>query len=522
MSDIERHIFYARLWGILIPTILIGLLFTGCQPPPEPPRRVTLVVDDKTQAVETEQDTVRDVLIENQVTLMGLDRVTPPETTKIRDGLTISVTRVLQRFETFTETVPFERRVVRDASIPEGEVRLLQAGREGIREYVYQITLENNIEVERALIREAFAQPPEDEVQLVGTRIRIQTTPITGTLAYLNKQDAWLIRKSNATRRRLTTFGNLDGRVFTLSGDKTQLLFTRTSTETEHINELWWINTTEAGAVPISLGVYDILWADWKPNSNDELAWTTAEISEQPPGWRGQNDLYLGRISSRRTLVASREVIKPEAGGGYGWWGTRYTWSPDGEGLAYSRPEEVGTVNLRTGTLQPLLNFPAYRTYSSWAWNPHIAWSIDNTFITTLSHGTAPNNTALEDSPVFDLWTLEATGMYSAELASEVGMWATPQYNSQTGELVFGLAKIPYQSDISEYTLCIMDRDGTNRQCIYPDTEERGIALPEWHWSPDGTDIMCIIQGDLYLYSREDKTAVRLTDEGGITRLDWE
>ena len=51
--------------------------------------------------------------------------------------------------------------------------------------------------------------------------------PITGTLAYLSNQDAWVIRGSSFQVRRLTNLGDLDGRVFALSPDGAYLLFTR-------------------------------------------------------------------------------------------------------------------------------------------------------------------------------------------------------------------------------------------------------------------------------------------------------
>jgi Tol biopolymer transport system component len=477
-------------------------------------------VEGDEQTLETDAATVRDLLEEANITLENLDHVTPAENTRIQSHMTITVTRVIQRFETITETLPFERRVVKDASIPQGKTRLLQAGQEGTRASVYRITIEDGVQVERALVREIIRDTPRDEILMIGTQTQIQPRPISGTLAYLNYQDAWLMQNSSSNRRRITSLGDLDERVFALSPDGTRLLFTRAVTEADHVNALWLVHTDQADAEPLDLQIHDILWADWSPNG-ERIAWTTAEPSERPSGWRGQNDLQTAILTPQDRLISRREVLPPEAGGGYGWWGTRYTWAPDSANLAYARPDEVGVVNVHNGKRQTLARFPAYRTYSTWAWHPHIAWSPDGGFISTVLHSTAPNRVDPEESPVFDLWTLEATGAYSAEIASEVGMWAAPTYAPSGETLLFGRARIPYQSQRSAYTLCTIDRDGSNRTCAYPPDEERGIERPVWGWSPDGEGIFFILQGDLHLYLPVEGTALRLTDEGGITQVVW-
>lgn len=500
------------------------LLLVGCSSLPAASNRVTLVADGEQRALVTELGSVRELLANQGVLLGNLDHVTPPETAALRDGLTVTVVRVLQQTETFTETVLFGRQTVRDATVAEGETRLLQSGEAGVLTRVYRITLEDGVEMERTLMQEAVTQPPQDEIRLVGTRPKVETVTITGTLAYLNTQDAWVMRNSNRVRRRITTLGDLDGRVFTLSPDATLLLFTRAVTEPEHINELWMVRTTEADPNPIPLNVDDLLWAGWNPDG-EIIAWTTAERTEQAPGWRGQNDLWTASLNTRNTLVSRRKVLDEEAGGGYGWWGTRYVWSPTGETLAYARPESVGVVDLRQAERLPLLTFPAYRTYSSWAWHPAVTWSPDGNFIAAAIHGPAPTGGDPEESPVFNVWAIEATGAYSALLASEVGMWSLPQYapvdDTSIGEkLLIGRAVVPYQSDTSPYTFCLIDRDGSDQRCFDP-PGETGIELPSWRWSPDGETVAFIQLGGIYLLSVEDGGVIPLVDDGGIVQLDW-
>ena len=499
------------------------LILAACTPPgaiASPPDRVAILVDGERRALETRSETVGAVLDVAGIELDNLDHVRPPETAQIADGMVITVTRVWQTEEVITETLPFKRETVRNTSLPEGETRLLQAGREGVRERVYRYTFEDGVEIDRVLIRDQVVEPPQDEVLLVGTRPRVTTASITGTLAYLASQDAWIMRGSTANPRRLTFVGDLDGRVFALSPDGDRLLFTRPVTDEAHLNALWLAPTTGADVEPVEMGVNGVLWAGWAPGG-ERIAWTTAELSEQSPGWRGRNDLWTGRVALHGNVRYAQEALEAEAAGGYGWWGTRYRWAPDGERLAYARPEEVGVVDLDEETRQPLIRFPAYRTYSSWAWAPDVAWTSDGALLFSGVHGPPPTAVDPEESPVFDLWALDATGAYSAELASEVGMWTAPTVAPDGDTVLFGRARIPYQSDLSAYALCTMDRDGSNQRCFYPPEDEHGIELPRWLWSPDQQFVAFILRSDLYVLRLEDGVAIPVTDGSDVTTFDW-
>ncbi len=506
--------------AILLALLAVAALLTACTATlPTEPNRVTLSVDGEQRTIVTELVTVRDLLTAEGITIGDLDRVSPPETAALRDGMAITVVRVVRLTETLSETLPYGRQVLRDATVPEGETRLLQSGRAGVLERAYRITLEDGVEVERTLMQEAITESPQDEVRLVGTRPNVDTVIITGTLAYMNHQDAWILRGSNRTRRRVTALGDLDGRVFALSPDATKLLFTRAVTDADHINALWLIRTGEADPDPIPLNVNDVLWAGWHPD-DARIAWTTAEVIEAAPGWRGQNDLWTAILSVQNALISRREILKPEAGGGYGWWGTRYAWSPVGDALAYSQPDAVGVVTLRDGKQTTLLTFPAYRTYSSWAWNPAIAWSPDGNFIAAVVHASSPNIADSEESPVFNVWQFASTGEYSATMASEAGMWATPHFAPDGSMLLFGRALVPYRSDTSPHRLCLIDRDGSDQRC-FDAPGETGIELPSWRWSPEGDLIAFVLLGDIYLMSPTDGSTIPLVDDGGITQVDW-
>ncbi len=231
----------------------VGLLISACATPPALPttrHQVNLVADGHEQTVQTGATTVRALLDEHNIVLNGLDRVEPPEVTAVRDQMTVRVTRVEQQTYVMTQTVPFERQTVHDIAVPTGENRLLQAGQPGLIEREYRVTYENHVETERILLKEHLVQPPQAEIRLIRARPQLENVTITGTLAYLANQDAWVIRESSFQRRRLTSLGDLDGRVFSLSPDSQLLLFTRSVTQSEHLNELWLVRTTEGYPEP--------------------------------------------------------------------------------------------------------------------------------------------------------------------------------------------------------------------------------------------------------------------------------
>lgn len=507
----KRNVFW--LWLMIV--------LTACVTPATPTLvRVTLQADGTTRAVETQALTVQELLREQGITVGELDVVRPPEITRLQDGMTVSVTRIVQQTEVITETVPFERRVLRDANLPQGEMRLVQAGQAGVRERVYRLTFTDGVLSERVLLRETLLTPPVDEIQLLGTRAALTSVPITRTLAFLHRQDAWVMRGTSGNRRQVTYMGDLDGRVFRLSPNGGWLLFSRAVTQDpQHMNALWVVDTTRVDATPMALNIYNVLWADWDA-TGERIAWTTAEVVEAAPGWRGQNDLWMGELNAQKALRASRRLYKAESGGGLGWWGTRYLWSPQGDRIAYSRPEEVGYVTVKNGQRMTLARFPAYRTYSSWAWNPSLEWFPSGGLLLTVLHIPQPGIDP-EESPLFDVVAIESNGAYTATIAPNSGMWAAPQLSPDGARLAFGQARFPQQSHLSAYTLCLSDIDGTELTCPYPPDNEPGLSLPLWRWSPDGKGVVFIYQGQLMLWDVERKTATALTDGLEVTALDW-
>ena len=536
---VSRFTFHASL-------LLLLLSLAACVPDSSS-HTVTLIADGETRSLATDALTVRDLLAEASITLDENDRAVPVETTFIENGMTVRVIRVEVYSETEQRELPFERRTVHDASIPEGETRLLEPGVTGIEELTYRVTVEDGVEVERQLVQRVTLQEPRTEVILIGIQAELKPMPITGTVAYIANHNGWVMQTTSLNQRRLTHTGDMDGRVFALSSDGSYLLHTRVALpstppsippnggeegggETAPLNTLWIIETATADAEPMQLQAESILWADWDPKckitptgTGCRIAYSTGTQAEGSPGWKAENDLWIARFRpSDGQLLGERRIVEPSAGGAYGWWGTTYAWSPDGRSLAYARANEVGVINSASGAQTPLARFPPYRTYAPWVWTPTVSWSPEGKFIVTTLHGPAPTGEAPEDSPVFDIWALAADGMITAELTSEAGMWAAPAYAPEGDHIVFGHARSPYTSYTSGYALYLMDRDGSDRRPLFPPEEEIGLEYPEMAWGPEGDRLIVVYQGNLYLIDIADGEVHQLTDEGGVTAVRWQ
>jgi hypothetical protein len=517
---------------------LLGLLFLGllssavaCRPQE---KQVFIEVDGTHSEVTTEATTVRQALAEAGVTLGDKDRVQPDLWQELRPGMTVVVTRVEERLEVVRETIPFQRRTVRNEAIPAGETRLLQLGANGEDEVTYRVVLEDGLEASRNEVRREPLKAPVEEIVVVGTRGDLTPVPIAGSLVYLSGGNAWAMRQVSSARRPLTAEGDLDGRAFSLSPDGRTLLYSRRYEGgglEQPLNALWAVSTAIVGEKPISLGVEGVLYAEWSPD-NRRIAYSTAERSPGSPGWKAHNDLWVATLltdtlANEMALETSMVLTASEVGI-YSWWGSSYAWSPAGTRLAYARPDQVGIIDLERRERIPLLDFPVVHTYSEWAWTPALSWSPDGLFLATVLHGPPVGSEAPEDSPVFDLWVLGSDGSLKLKVADRVGMWAAPCWSRpetvagrKNIQVAYSQAQNPLDSLNSRYDLYVMDRDGSNRQRVFPLGQEPGLELPQIAWSPDSHSIAFIYNGDLYALDLAGGPARQLTGDGQCSQLKW-
>ncbi|NWG06399.1 MAG: G5 domain-containing protein [Chloroflexi bacterium] len=508
-------------------------LLTGCRSPQVAGEDITVSItaDGKTQNVIVPAgSTVSQALQAARLTVGNLDRVEPPVYTVAGNGESIIIIRVREVFETEEQIIPFERQIVRNESLPEGETRLVQAGTNGRQELTYRRVLEDDMEISKSVVKSVTLQEAVPEIVMVGAQSSFAPLPIPGKMAYLAGGNAWIVDTSTANRTPLVTTGDLDGRIFELSPNGTYLLFTRKSTKPadQEINTLWVVRTN--GGKPFSTGASNVVhFAGWIPNSSS-IAYSTVEPRSTAPGWQANNDLYRYSV----TTGERRKILESSSGGIYGWWGMTFSFSPDGK-LAFARPDGIGLVDVDGKYLKPMLDIVPLNTYSDWAWLPSIAWGADGNTLYYTSHAPPPSLVSEEDSPFFDLSATSVATSATVQVVEQTGMFSYPSSSALHGnvrekeyQIAFLQAIFPAQSETSRYRVVVMDRDGSNRRTIFPANDAPGLEPQTPVWAPgpiagqSGDFIAVVYQGNLWLVDSGNGQAYQVTGDGLVTKIDWE
>lgn len=557
-------------WLMLVASILLS----ACTSPQATQALIQVEVSADGQTIRLQLpsgSTVQQALDKAKLTMNALDRSEPPVYTILGDGAQIRLVRVTEKFEIEQVVIPYEQQTLRNESLPVEKEVLIQKGKEGLQEITYRRVYEDGMQVsdQPVPVKSVIVQEPVPEIRMIGVQTPFAPVQIPGKLYYLRDGNIWKIEGSTANRQAVLTLGDLDGRIFTISDDGSWALFTRRSEEKGQINTLWAAQigpesgpqatarpTLSPGEVPaeqepVDLRIKNVIhFADFIPGSNTKIIFSTVEPREAAPGWQANNDLNALTFSSSGWTTKWTKVLEANAGGVYGWWGTSFLWGLDGHSLAYARPDSIGIVDYKTGSMTTTLNIIPLQTHGDWAWVPGITWGPDGNALYTLDHVAPEGSTNPEESTAFDLTAVLFGGGPTLHLVSQTGMFAyplaSPLQNTAGGpdyQLAFLQALFPDQSETSRYRVTVMDRDGSNRRAIFPPEESAGME-PQQHWgvwSPvpmpesagsasggegntSGSEsyaLAVIYQGNLWLVNTVSGEPVQVTGDGLTTRLLW-
>lgn len=537
----EMRLYHSRH---LIPvvTLLISII-SGCSSPSvtQAGMNTRLTADGQTiSLVLPPGSTVQQAISAGNLQLGGLDRTDPPLYSLLEDNASVRVIRVKEEFEVEEEAIPFEQLRQPTELLPEGQLQMdpVQKGEPGLRQITYRVLYEDGKEVSRAFFSSEVIKQPIPQIVLVGVLPLISHFEIPGRLAYLFNGDAWIMEGMTNDRRPVITSGDLDGRVFSLSPDAKYLLFTRRSTDAEQINELWVADLSADPVKEIDLQVENIVhFADWIPNSNSKVAFSTVEPRSTPPGWQANNDLYALSFSPSGWVSKWQEkpVLEPNSGGIYGWWGMDFLWSRNGDRLAYTRPDGIGLLDFETGEITTTLDILPFQTGGDWAWVPGLSWGPNGDVVYTVNHTPEEGAASPEQSPIFDVVAVPQSTGNPVTLVRQTGMFGYPVASSiQSGvgngndyQVAYLQAIFPNQSDSSRYRLVVMDRDGSNRRTLFPAEDKPGLEPQQVAWSPaviperDSYSIAVLYQGNLWLVDSNTDEATQVTGDGLISRISW-
>ncbi len=524
-------------WLMLILLVLICLTLTACSGNPlatvEPISVTIQDLQEVHQLTVPAGSNVQSALDKAEIVLRELDRVEPPTYTVIDETIAIQVIRVTEEFEVEEKVMPYLRQTVRNESLAEGEQLLVQPGVNGLQQLTYRSVLENGIETSRSLFKTTISVEPQSEIIMIGVQSPFKPIEIPGRMVYLTAGNAWLMEDDTGTRIPLITSGDLDGRIFNLSPDGKWLLFTRLAEEGSGIiNSLWLLNLDNRDTEPVNLQIDNVIhFADWAPNTPQMIFYSTVEPRSTAPGWQANNNLLSVVIGSDGLILSQEEVVEPNSGGIYGWWGTHFLWAPDGSQLAYARPDSVGLVDFENNIYYPLVDILPFQTRSDWAWVPGLSWSADSQLLYVVTHEKSTDSTNHEASPIFNLSTVSLSTLKVFPLVQQVGMFAQPQFSpafqSEPLRIAYLEAIFPEQSDTSHYRLITIDQDGSNRKEIFPSEGSLGLEPQVVAWSPSRLNgqpryLGYIYQGNIWLIDSETAKFQQVTGDGLISRMDWQ
>jgi hypothetical protein len=520
------------IWGCSSPQVTQGLI------------TIDLTADKKDIQIKIPSgSTVQEALKTSQITLGEMDRVEPPVYTVLSDGDQVKVIRVREEYFIEQEVIPFEHQEIRNEALPEGERRLSQPGVNGLEEITYHRVFEDDIEVSTNIVKSVVLQAAIPEVVMIGSRSSFASIDIPGKIAYLSGGNAWVIDNSTSNRRLVISTGDLDGRIFSLSKDGKFLLFTRFANNKNSINTLWVASLQNDPAKLIDLGVNNVVhFAEFNPGSTI-VAFSTDEWRETAPGWQANNDLSELGVSSSGYVGSTREILESNSGGVYGWWGMEFSWAPNGTALLYSRPDGIGIIDNRDGSMTSIYNIIPYQTGGDWAWVPGAAWSPDGNVIYTVDHFSSTNGSDV--SQQFDLIAIPLIGGSPVRLIKDVGMFAYPSpstlehqihyINTPSGtnldqdsfSVAYLQAIFPGQSESSGYRLCLIDRDGSNQKYLFPEEGAVGLDPQQVVWSPEAMSpegdyaIAFVYDGNIWFVDSGSGVVQQITGDGLTTKVDW-
>ena len=533
---------YHFLWiGLLASLILLS--GTACSSPPQTPEpaelSIQIEVDSEVVTLTVPAgSTVEEVLTAAGITLSGKDRTEPAQVISLGEDSRVRVIRVEERIETEQVIIPFD--VIRQPTetMPAGQEKLLQAGKNGLMEIVSVRLFENGEEISLNEISSLVIEEKVDEIILIGVQSTIAPLSLPSPLVYLSNGNAWLMDRSTANRYLIVPTGDLDGRVFSLSDEGNWLLFTRTDEDEDLINSLWTVNISSPEDTLIDLGIDNVIhYAEWFPGSEEKFAFSTVEPRLAAPGWQANNDLIIRIFSENGWTSLVNTLQETNYGGVYGWWGTDFKFFPEGDLAAFASPDQIGIIPYEEPEKQIFLDMVPYQTQGDWAWMPGLDIGPMGNIIYSVNHAPQEGSLASEDSPVFDLIAIPLTGGGVRTLVKDVGMFAYPKASpiqaKSTGEASFQVAYLqaifPEQSATSNYRVVLMDRDGSNQRIIFPAEDKPGITPSRgWGaWSPvpsvasESYPLAVIYEGNIWILNPDTNAAWQVTGDGGVQRLEW-
>ncbi len=160
----EGKIITISIVGVLVMGILLGGYWTLKK------EQLNIVVKGEKIKISTFQKTVKGLLDEKKIKYDEDDEISPALDTKLTDYMNIKVTNVKKVTQKEYDKIPFEVNLVEDKNIEKGNTKLEQEGKEGKKEFVYELIYNDGELVNKELIKENIVKKPTNKIVKKGIK----------------------------------------------------------------------------------------------------------------------------------------------------------------------------------------------------------------------------------------------------------------------------------------------------------------------------------------------------------------
>lgn len=147
-------------------------------------RAMPVSIDNCGQQIETTcyGETVEALLDRMGIAKGGTYQVSVPLNTETYEGMTITVTSIVETAETYTVEIPFTTTYCEDPTLPVGQEQILVAGQPGQMLCQANVEYQNAAEQRRTVVQETVLEQPVNQLVAVGTGENVdgEAMPIIG------------------------------------------------------------------------------------------------------------------------------------------------------------------------------------------------------------------------------------------------------------------------------------------------------------------------------------------------------
>lgn len=130
---------------------------------------INVMVDGKTMQLQTAEKSIEEMFIAEGITVNESDKVNPPRTQAITDGMDVKITRVTSQLVKELKNVEYSTEIRKDSNLGSNVTKTLQEGQTGEREITTRVVYEDGKEVSREVVSDVVTKEPVKKVLVQGT-----------------------------------------------------------------------------------------------------------------------------------------------------------------------------------------------------------------------------------------------------------------------------------------------------------------------------------------------------------------